>query len=263
MSDWGLEDLTLGGVSLKSYGYGVALLGGVDVAPGKRGGDYQIAYGRGTSWRPKRLDAVTRTLAMWVDGRETDGSYAAGRAAKRARLNQNIRDLMAVFATETEQLVMTREVLLPSGVEEWSGLCEVASPVLFDADIDSDTERTLTVDLYFSDPLWYGAEQTDTIAGTDSLINGGEVAAVNSVITFSGGSDYVLENTTTGVTLVVASSGTIVVDCAAGTALAGLTNVIGTVGVTGSRDFMRIAPGTNNFELNSGSAQIVFRPPRL
>lgn len=263
MADWGIQDVTLGGVSLKSYGYGIRLIGGIDTVPSKRGTDVQIGYARGTSWRPKRLDAENRTLVMWVDGRESDGSYAATRLLRVARLNANIRELTRLFAREDEQLVITREVLLPAGMETWSGLCEVRSSVAFDSDEDSDQERNLTVDLVFADPLWYGDEQTDTIGGSGSITNPGEVDSVTALLEFSGGSNYVLTNTTLGISLTINVSGPVTVDCAAGTVLADGDNAIGKVNITGSRDFMRLAPGANAMTLSSGSCDVTFRPPRL
>lgn len=263
MADWGLEELSLNGQSLKTYGYGVRLIGGLDVSPSKRGTDVTVAYARGQGWRPKRLDVVSRTLLMWVDGREADGTYAATRAERRARLNANIRELMALFATEESQLTCSREVLLPSGTEVWDALCEVQGNVVFDSEEDSDQERSLSVDLVFADPLWYGPPASVAIGGSSDLTNPGEVDIVNATIELSGGSNYVLTNVTKNITLTILASGNVTVDCASGTVDNSGSNAIGLVSVEGARDFMRFAPGINNLELSSGSGHVLFRPPRL
>lgn len=175
MTSWSLEDLrarpkgTSTWFSLKSYGYGISLIGGVDGLAAKRGENRVIPFRTGRPHSPKVVDQGEKQLVMWVDGRNTDGSYPVGRAARRARLNANVQELLGIFGATAENdagdevsvlIELQRDVLWPDGsggsvTQQWTAECEVTVAVPFESDEDQDDQRGLSVDLVFPDPYWY------------------------------------------------------------------------------------------------------------
>lgn len=263
--DWGYEDVLVNGQSLKTYRWGLRNTGALDQLAPRRGSNTQMAYARGESWRAKRMSSVTRTLDFWIDARNEDGTYDSLIADRIAQLNQNIRDLSRLFTAETSQLSIARQVILPTGTETWEALAEPSGGMIFTSTEDSIEERFASIDLLFADPVWYGETVDETITGTTVVTNPGEIDALQMVVSFSGGTNYSLRNTSIDPNPVLSFTGTgsVDIDCGAGTAFQGVTNVIGNVSVAGTKNLFVLQPGDNSLTVTGGTAHITFRAPRF
>lgn len=174
-----------------------------------------------------------------------------------------------MLARENAQVVVERDVLVSDGmgghtVQTWTGYAQASSPIIPQSPEDFDDYQTMGVDLLFADPAWYGATNTPSVSGTQTVNNPGNVDATNLVLNFSGGSNYRLTNTTADPDhwVQIDYAGSIEVDVRNGTAFAGSTNVIGYLSKDGGRGFMRLLPGNNSMTLTGGgSCQITFKTP--
>lgn len=279
MSTWSpLQDVTVGGVSVKNYGYGMRLVGGLDSAPAMRGDNLRIAYRRGRLWTPKYRDQAPRTLTMWVDARHPDGDIPEDYADRLRQRNANVRDVLAMFGDGSGLVTVTRQMLLPTargGDQVWTGYAEAMNPIAPEWGESSDEEAFFTVELMFPDPTWRGPEETVTVTtagGPVIATNNGTLITTDAVVTFTaGGSGMGNPELTNGevslrLGVAIAAGDSVVVDCGSATALRASddANLIGAVVNSGSRSFMRVTPGSNTWELTStsggGEAEITYRP---
>ena len=272
MTSWSDQDVRVDGTSVMSKKFFINDRGGLDMTPGFRSTNFEVAYLQGTSWKTKQIPEVVRSLGFTIDSCDDDGDYPAGRLNRIAQLNSNMRELFALFARENAEVEIERDVLISDGagghsLETWTGRAQAAASFVPQRPEDFDDYITVGIDLLFADPVWYGEEITQTITGTEVLNNPGEIDATNMLLEFSGGSDYRLTNSSTSpedVWVEIDRSGSIVIDVRAGTAVKdGTTNVIGWLAHDGARQFMRLIPGDNTLTLTGGgSVDVTFSPPR-
>ncbi|HMM95405.1 hypothetical protein [Phycicoccus sp.] len=278
MSSWSpLQDVVVAGKSVKSYGYGMRLVGGLDSAPGLRGDNLQLAYRRGRAWTPKVHDQATRTLAMWVDARNQDSTYPDTTEGYIRRRNANVRELLSMFGDGSELVVVERQMLLPDelgGDQTWTALAESSNPIVPDWAEDTDEEAFFNVDLTFPDPRWRGPEGTVTVTRGGAPVtidHRGTLDIDDAVITFHGGSGGLgnpqLNRGSSYLRLGVsiANGDSITVDVGNATAVreSDGANLIAAVVSSGSRAFMNIPKGTPSFTLDgtgAGTADITYRP---
>jgi hypothetical protein len=264
MASFSDQDVRVNGTSIMTTQFWIQNRGGLWGTPGFRSTNYDIAYLQGTMWRPKQIAETVRTLLIAVDATDANGVIPTSGALRRAQLNQNLMTLLALFAREDAQVTIERDVLVPDGIggttlETWTGYAQASSPILPESPEDFDDHMTLSVDLLFADPIWYGDAVQHTVTGTGTYTNPGNVQATNMTLTFSGGSNYRLTNQTydPDAWVQIDYSGTIVLDTRAGTAFAGATNVIGYLSKAGTREFMRLAPGANTLVLTGGGQVVI------
>lgn len=274
-----MEDVVADGVSLKSYGHGIQLVGDVDVVPGKTGQNSAAPNRRGARWRPKRAGEVQRVLTMWADGRNADGTYPPNGLARRARLNANLRELAALFAKEDAQIDLTRTVLVPSVIapwwatETWTARCESTRAITFASEDNTVEERRFAVELNFPDPFWYGPAIVTALGlGSTPVINPGEATARAMTLTLTGGSGgwtnpmVTIGGTWLRYTAVLGSGQTLTIDTDAGTALLGSTSVLGKIDHAAVADLLALPRGTSDVVLSGGggdgTGQLTFKPPR-
>lgn len=274
MASWSDQDVRINGTSVMTSQFWIMNRGGLWATPGFRSPNYDVAYLQGTMWRPKQVAEATRTLVFAVDAVNDSGVVPTGALARKAQLNNNMDVLLGLFARENAQVEVERDILMPDGVggtvlETWTGYAQAGSPILPETVDDFDDYATMSVDLLFADPVWYGSANSPSVSGTQNVTNPGTAQATNMVLTFTGGSNYRLTNNTVladgnPIWVQIDASGTIVVDVRAGTAFQGSTNVIGLLSKSGTRAFMRLAPGVNSMTLTGGgSVSIAFDTPRL
>jgi hypothetical protein len=276
-SPWSSEDITLNGVSLKTYGWSLRNNSGLDTMPARKGANQPIAFGHGTRHYGKQFDEVVRPVTLWFDGADPDTGIApASGAQRKGQLNANIRELMGVLASDY-QIAVVRQVLQPNGsTEEWTATCSVSDSFGIEFDDDSNDQAGVGVDLLFADPFWYGPSQSASVglSGTLAVDNPGEVIARKMVLTFNGPlTNARLTNTTMDVWVQIAGSisggDSIVVDTGAASVVrtSDGANLIGALTQSGAREFMRLARGSNTLDLSatagSGNCGVVFSPPRL
>lgn len=286
-SPWSPEDLRIDGTSLKTWGWGSISQSGLTVLPDRRGDNYTVGYGRGDQWQAKQLSSVQRTLNMWIDCRDpSTGIYPTSPAPYtrlqdrlKAQLNENIQAVMRLFAVEEHQVLVERDVLTSSGVETLIAYAETSgnAPVVYDP--DSITEAAVSIDLVFTDPLWYGPETSASVGvgASPTVDNTGDVTARKMTLRFVGPlTNPDLFNDTNGTSAIRLSLGTSIaggdwvdVDAGAGTVIrhSDGANLIGTLTNSGAIEWMPLYRGVNTLHLvaASGSGQVVitYRPPRI
>lgn len=270
---WSTQDVRVDGTSIMSRKFWISDRGGLDMTPGFRSTNFDVAYLQGTMWRPKQIPEVVRSIAMVVDGCDENGIYPAGDSTARiAQMNANRMELLALFARENTQVTIERDVLIPDGsggstVQTWTGYAQATTSIVPANPEDFDEYQTLSIDLLFADPVWYGDEQVEVVSGSATITNDGDIDATNLLLEFTGGADYRLTNQSTlpeDTWVEVDRSGTLAVDVRAGTAIKDPDiNVIGYLSHDGSRQFMRLVPGDNDLVLTGGgSCTITYRVPR-
>lgn len=171
---------------------------------------------------------------------------------------RTLRRLVKVDGTVT----MTRRMSFGSGNEEHTCLARYVSglgPSTFGM-IDAD----LTLGMKNLNGLWYGPSTTISSGGTVAVA--GDVRTRRMTVTFSGGTNPTLTNSTTGDALLWSGSpgGTpVIIDVETMTATRGGTNVSGQLSWT--RTFpMTLKAGNNSLALTGGgSFAVAYRPAYL
>ena len=283
---WSYEDLRADGVSLKNYGFGISLVGGLSGVPPRAGSNASVAYRRGALFRPKVFGQVTKSLTMWVDCRDPDtGLYAPGanHMARVGQRNENLQQIYRIFGNPKVQINLARDIVLAGGSKEtWTAKCEYAGDALnVNFNDNSDEETNFNIDLLFADPFWYGPLYTGpTITaggGAFVVANSGDLDAVDLTVTISAvGSTLVnpvLTNSTNGVSFTIntsiSSGDSVVVETKYPRVkrTSDSANLIGSVTSSGARQFMTAERGNNNMTLTAtsgaGNAVVSFYPPHF
>lgn len=278
MASWSDQDIRLNGTSLKSYAYGIAVLGTMDSRPAFKGSAYQVARRRGEIWRRRSLEAAERTVVCWVDSRREDGTLPTNQTEQRAFLNDNIRKLMRLLSAEGQLIAVERDVILTEGTKTWTASAMVEGEVDVQFSEDFADYATVSFDLKFFDPVWYedAPNVPLTLDTPVSIDHHGEVEAVGMVFNFDGPlATMKVENTTNGVSfqiaLSLATGSTARFDTDKMTLTTTVddveTNAIGALTNAGSIHPMLLLPGTNELVLTAssgtGSATMEWKVPRL
>lgn len=279
MTSWSpLQDVLVDGMSVKNFGYGMRLIGGLDTAPALRGENLRVAYRRGRYRTVKYAEEATRSMAMWLDSRAPDGTFPEAHDDRIRQRNANVRAILALFGEGDRPVTLTRQMLLPDalgGDQVWTGYAEAKNPIVPEWADTSDEEAFFTVELTFADPTWRGPvyDLTVTTAAASAVYtNPGTLTVNDPVITFTAGGGGLNNPTLTNglvslrLGVAIAAGDSVVVDCGAATAVRSSddANLIGAVVHDGSRSFMRVTPGANTWELEAtsggGEAEISYRP---
>lgn len=215
------------GESLQTYAWNITTLGGTrDGVPELRGENIEIPFSSGTRFVPKVPDARVITLAMWVQGSNTDGTIPRSEDAKQTYV-QNLRKLKRLLWTPGREVTLTKKMwvltdeLWRAGVDVSKlpsqgrfSLYTVSAKAQYAGGLDPENtgsaRATFTVDLMLADPFFYAppvtyrmtsANQTITVAG-DYQTNRVSIIA-KSTGSFAS-STY--QNLTTGTTVLTTSS---------------------------------------------------------
>ena len=270
-----IEDFKVDGVSLKTLAFNIETRSGWDGLPPKRGDNQEVPYRPGQVWQPKEWDQRVLPLKMWVIGCNEDGTLPTVES-RRARYNSNLQKLRKLFATRHRELALERTLDLPGGAVVTTGLGEVMS-TMDSTTVAGATRGTFTVDMQMADPLWYGAQVTESVTSAGlTIVNVGEDIAAKMTISLIGPLVYPrLKNTTNGIDVrfngTISGGQTVVLDTDAFTALNGVTNVIGNIRHAGSPWWMKLMPGNNAMTLDNwqggavgaGSVSVVYKPTYL
>ena len=278
MDTWSIEDLRADGVTLKGFGWGVSLVGGLSGTPPVVGENIEVAYRRGRKWRQKQYTQVTRQFTMWVDSRDpATGLYPGTYLGRVTQRNSNLRTVYQLLGKRNALIKFDRDIQTPTGLVTVSGYGECASEALnVNFGDNSDEETNFNVDLVFPDPFWYGAQITspNVTAGGTTVTNPGDDVALDSVVTINASSTLVnpsVRNTTNGsrftVTTTVAAGDALIIECEYPRVrrVSNNQNLIGAVSHEGARQFLTLNKGPNVLQLAStsgtGGATIQFYPP--
>ncbi len=96
------------GVSLQTYAFNIATLGGGRMTPPPvRGDDITVPFRPGSIWMPKVPDAKIITLAMWVTGANEDGTIPVAGNMRR-QFDTNWRKLRQLLWNPRRQFLLTK-----------------------------------------------------------------------------------------------------------------------------------------------------------
>lgn len=280
---WSYEDLRADGISLKNYGYGISLVGGLSGVPPRGGSNASIAYRRSALFRPKVFGPVVKSLIMWVDARDPEtGLYPDTHLKRIGQRNENWSAVCRIFGNTKRQINFSRDVVVAGGVKQtWTAKGEYSGDALNASWGDSnDEDTTFNLDLLFADPFWYEPEYTSpTISSGSSatVANSGDLDAVDLTVTITAGgsglTNPVITNVTNGVSFQLTTSipagDSVVVETKYPRVkrTSDSANLIGTVTSTGAREFLTAERGNNTVSLavtsGSGSAVVKFFPPHF
>lgn len=169
------------------------------------------------------------------------------------------RDLARLVWNPKTPLTVKRVVDFGSGAEDHYCRARYISGLSPEMVMPSIGKLALT--FYNLDGYWYGSPAVvDTITGpTDAMIIEGDAVTRRISMVFSGGSNQVLTNTTTGVSVTYtgSTSSAVTLYNESFTAVQSGNNVVGNVSHQGDAFWMTMAPGTNNFTLAGGGQVLV------
>lgn len=148
------------GKSLQTYAYNIQSWGGDrETPPALRGGNIIVPGAPGQVFVPKTPDSRVMTLGMWVQGCTEDG-FAPTSGNRRAEFERNWRALKKLLWTPRREISLVKRfrqdgesavTVARAKAQYSSGL----SPSM------TGTQRAIfTVDLFLSDPYFYGDEVT-------------------------------------------------------------------------------------------------------
>lgn len=247
-----------------------------------------MPYRSGLQWRPKYANSRTVTLVMWTVGID----QASGNPGTDQRLswNDNWNTIRKAFWNRgsggSQQGTLVRQWFITQSSPQMvtaSAMAEIAGSM--EPTMTGRTRATFSVDLLLSDPYFYGAQQSQTLAyntGT-TVTNLGEGVVGESFSSSVCGftlklngplTSPTLTNSTAGVSVTyganIASGHYVLLDVLNYTALSDTSvNNIQFVGHAGSRMWMCLLPGNNTLALTSlnggdtGTCQLVWNPPYL
>jgi hypothetical protein len=246
--------------------------------PVLRGQNVAVPYRAGQSWAPKYLDARTVTLTMWADGQGfggSGGSYPSG-SDPRLAFNSNIQQLRALFLTRgstgsLQGKLQRNWYFMQGGVGTLvtaTAMAEIAGSM--DLTMNGRTNAAFSVDLLLADPYFYGATATASVTTSGTVTNLGEgvagegwPSAVNA-FTVSVTSPCIVSNVSAGCSFIVAAgpSFPVTVDVLNQTVVdnAG-ANQVQYFSHAGSRLWMALVSGANNFGVSAGTATFTYCPP--
>lgn len=242
-----------------------------------RGSNTKVAYGHREGWRAKYMDARTISLGMWVTGFDDDGLPTA--MGPERKFNQNLMNLQSLFwRDEQQQFTLTKRWKDPvSGtVLSASTLAELTSDLV--PEMRGPYSARLVVDLWLADPLFYGPDVNVAIPmNTPTVVNNpGTAKTSKMLLEFNGilGNGKLTNQTFTPdiwvqVGFAIAGGDAITLDVQEMTAIrtSDSANLIGAVTRSGSRSWMRLAPGANTLELTatsgSGTVDLTYAPAYL
>lgn len=267
----------INGVPLQTYAYNVTTWGGdLQAPPPLRGEDSTVPYRPGTIFHSRRPDGRELTFSMWVVGADVDGKVPTSKTM-RAEFEKNFKMLRNLFWNSGKQVTVTKrwKDYDTGTVMSATGKAVYANGL---APSMTGTQRaTFTVELYMSDPFFYGAQQTVNFAATatsnQTFTVLGDFETTDILLTANGArNNFRFTNTTEGIyvnvnqNLAVANS--ILLDVNAFLATKNPTgtpsNVIGSVTNFGNPYWMVLRPGSQTISLTSssgtGTGELKYRP---
>lgn len=246
-----------GGTIVESQAIGLTSWSGLLGHPGKRGVNSTLLGQDGQYWRPKNYAARVMTLSVAAWDRNASGTITApnGRCEE---LDDNQDTLLELIDGNGGEFII--EYDHAGGDTRWIR-AEVAGPATYtDGPVfgSRHAARTLLVPLTAAYPFWQSETlHTDTLSGSDTVVNAGNGRIGNAVLTFSG--DLTFTNTTTGDVLEVdGSTAAVTVDVGARTVTMSGSPADGVL-LPAEQYWMRFQKGTNNVTVSTGTVGVEFR----
>lgn len=269
----------IGGVPLNTLAYNITTWGGdMQAPPPLRGDDLTIPYRPGQVFQARRPDGRSVTLDMWVVGADADGNVPTDHSLL-AEFQNNLATLRTLFWNQGKQFQLTKR-----WTDYTTGTLKSATAMAvyaggFIPAMTGGNRATFSVELYLSDPFFYGPQVTLNLTPAASTINlstivEGDFETTEITIDFSGiRNNFRLTNTTestyVNVNYNMASPTDLVrLDIDNWTARknpsSSNTNVIGSVTSFGHPFWFVLRPGSQSLSLTStsgtGTATVKYQP---
>lgn len=256
----------IGGVPLQTLAYNVTTWGGdLQSPPPLRGEDLVIPYRPGTVFQTRRPNGRSLTFSMWVVGADVDGNIPVSKTM-RAEFEKNFKMLRALFWNQGKQVTITKrwKDYATGTVKAATGTAVFTNGLA--PSMNGSLRASFTVEMYMSDPFFYGSQQTTnfssgaTVSVPVTVEGDYETTAIG--ITLNGARNNIrLTNVDESVYLNVAqnlSSGSVIqLDINSFTARKNPTgtnaNVIGSVTYFGHPFWFVLRPGIQNLTLSSST----------
>ena len=261
------EYWTVDGLVLNTYAWNIASWGdGRRRVPSLRGENVVIPHRPGETYSTKIAESQTVTLGMWVLGCNADGTVAAER---RGQFNSNWQRLYRHMWRPDRQVELERRTMLEDG-SIYVDRAQAEFVGGLEPSMEGPQGARFTVDFKLADPYFYGpTNRAHVIAGENLVVaNDSDDMVRKLVLTFTNGSDYTLTNETTGKSITINESGTVVVDTDLFTAVDDDgVSVLGSLETnfaqTSSAFWMTLATGFNTLSLSSGYCDVEWKTIRL
>lgn len=258
---------SVNGVSLQTLAFNVSTWGGdLQAPPPLRGGDLVIPYRPGEVFQTRRPSGRSMTFNMWVLGADVNGKIPTN-MTMRAQFESNLKLLRNLFWNQGRQVSITKRWKEPGSSVVQTATAKAIFSGGFAPTMNGALRATYSVEMYLSDPFFYGDEETvnfsATSAPTVNITVPGDYETTVATMQFNGARDNMrLTNLSEGVYVnvnnnVVAGS-EIVLDIDNWTALKNPggtfeTNVIGSVTNLGHEFWFALQPGAQQLRVTSGS----------
>lgn len=267
----------INGVPIQTYAYNVSTWGGdLQAPPPLRGDDLTIPYRPGRVFQARRPDGRSLTFSMWVQGSDEDGRVPTTKTM-RAEFEKNFSMLRNLFWNQGKQVIITKRWrdYTTGGMRSASARAVYAGGI--DPSMHGSLHASFTVEMYLSDPFFYGGEVTvpfSALASSPVATNVlGDYETTDILIDFEGPRNNMrLTNVDAGVYVNVnqnISFGQVIrLDVnnfrAVKNPVGPTTNVIGSVTQFGHPFWFVLRPGIQNLTLSSstgtGGGTLKYRP---
>lgn len=263
------EDWAINGVPLQTLAYNIASWGGSRQAPPPMRGQNIIIPNRpGQQWVAKVPEGRTLTLAMWVQGCNSNGTVPTNGSA-RAQFLENYRMLRQLLWDPYHEFTITKKIAhnsLFTNPGDSSNYTTVTGKGQFvdgfQPQMFGPLGATFSVDIFMADPFFYGDPVTIAPDGqvwdvTETIL--GE--ARTEAITINMPSPGVLKNNSANITVKNQSLQTASLDVRAFKATAGGATVTGGIEHSGDAFWMALYPGSQRLTASApGSTSLTYTP---
>jgi hypothetical protein len=241
----------VGAIDVRDGRFNISTLDGWDSMPSRRGANIEIPLRHGAVSVPSKFyKQRTLTLNIIVLPNDASGAVTHTNGA-RAHIRENLDVLLGALYSDSLISVQRVEPAYPgAGTVTWEALCEVLDviPVRSGAGLT----RLMAVRFKIPRPFWRILPEV-TGGGTPSVSNIGNAPVDDMVVTFTGGTNPKLTNTTTGEFLMItdAMANPVVVDVGERT-VKQLGAPVDAVLSHAPGRWLEFVPGTNSLSLTGG-----------
>lgn len=237
------------GLSLHTHAWAVETKAGRMASAPKRGENFALPYKGGRTRARKTRESRTLTLPMWVRPLNVDGTTDSSMSNK-AKVEENWNFIMSKLDVSGE-FTLTKRFYDGGGIRTVSGQAELLDPPDITRTAAKDVYR-FVLELMMADPWFYDAPITQ---GVGTITVQGNVETEHVDLHLSTGMRV---TTPDGNWIQYNGSGTAVIDCYAGSAMLGGSNVNGLVERNPLfPEWLSLKPGVNAI---TGSGTIVYSP---
>lgn len=186
------------GVSLHTYAWSIETIGGMGPPP-LRGTDHLVPMRSGQQWVPKKFDANTITLAMWLRGVDADAGSGVTRAT-RQKYDDRWNDLIRLLWTPGRQLSLRKRFYDRGVLRSATAKAEYVGGL--EPTMMGQSAGRCTVDLKIAEGVFFDdiTENVPLVNGDNTLQVRGNAPTTNIKVSVTGARENVkVRNATHGV----------------------------------------------------------------